>query len=150
MGVNLEPHEIDEYMQTQPRAILCVSRAGKAPFAVPMWFAWMDGKVVMHTLLASKKVDYIRANPLVTCVVESGEHYFTLKAVLLMGTCEVIDDQDLVRAEIDRMKEVKPLYNNLRPDQWPSHLERHYAKPRALLRVTPHSITSWDFKKIRT
>jgi len=149
MGVNLEPHEIDEYMQAQPRTILCVSRAGKAPFAAPMWFAWMDGKVVMHTLLASKKVDYIRASPLVTCVVESGEHYFTLKAVLLMGNCEVIDDQDIVRAEIVRMKEAKPLYNNLRPDQWPSHLKRLYTKPRALLRLTPHSITSWDFKKIR-
>jgi len=150
MGVNLEPHEIEEYMQTQLRAILCVTRPGKAPFAAPMWFAWMDGKVVMHTLLTSKKVDYIRASPLVTCVVESGEHYYTLKAVLLMGHCEVIDDQEIVRAEMERMKAAKPMYDRLRPDQWPAHLERHYAKPRALLRLTPHNITSWDFKKIRT
>jgi nitroimidazol reductase NimA-like FMN-containing flavoprotein (pyridoxamine 5'-phosphate oxidase superfamily) len=149
MGVNLEPHEIDEYMNAQLRTILCVTRPGKAPFATPMWFAWMDRRVLMHTLLTSKKVDYIRAQPLVTCVVESGEHYYTLKSVLLMGPCEVIDDQDIVRAEIERMRQAKPVYNNLRPEQWPSHLERHYAKPRALLRVTPHSITSWDFAKIR-
>ena len=149
MGVNLEPQELDAYLQTQPRAILCVTRPGKAPFAVPMWFAWMEGKIVMNTLLTSKKVQYIRDQPLVTCVVESGEHYYTLKAVLLMGPCEVIDDQEVVRAEIERMKAAKPLYNDLRPESWPSHLERHYAKPRALLRMTPSSITTWDFAKIR-
>jgi nitroimidazol reductase NimA-like FMN-containing flavoprotein (pyridoxamine 5'-phosphate oxidase superfamily) len=149
MGVSLEPHEIDHYMQAQPRAILCVTRPGRAPFAAPMWFAWIDRKVYMHTLLASKKVNYIREEPLVTCVVESGESYYQLKAVLLMGPCEVIDDQAVVRAEIQRMKEAKPLYDALRPQKLPPHLERHYAQPRALLRVTPHSITTWDFSKIR-
>lgn len=149
MGVTLEPREIDEFMLSRPTAILCVTRPGRAPFATPMWFAWMDGQLVMHTLLTSKKVQYIRDQPLVTCVVEGGEKYLELKAILLMGPCEVVDDQPTVRLEIERMTSAKPLYDTLRAQKLPPHLERHYEKPRALLRVTPKSITTWDFGKLR-
>lgn len=148
MGIDLEPLEIDHFMQESSRAILCISRQGKAPLALPMWFAWIDGKIYIHTLLASKKVGYIRDNPLVSCLVESGEEYFTLKSVLFVGHCEVIDDQEVVRREMERMQKAKPLYDKLRPEKLPPHLERFYEKPRALLRITPHSTTSWDFSKI--
>lgn len=149
MAVTLEPREIDEFMNARPTTILCVTRPGKAPFATPMWFAWMDGQVFMHTLLTSKKVQYVREQPLVTCVVEAGLGYYELKSVLLMGHCDVIDDQEVVRAEMERMRLAKPLYEELRPKELPPHLEKHYAKPRALFRLKPHSITTWDFAKIR-
>lgn len=149
MGVELAAHEIEEYLQARPRVVLCINRPGRPPMATPMWFAWIDGQVWMHTLLASRKVDYIRADPNVTCLVESGQHYYELKAVQIRGPCEVVDDPEQVRAGIARMNEAKPLYGSLRPASWPPHLERHYAKPRALLRVTPQRITTWDFSKIR-
>ncbi len=149
MGVSLEPHEIDEYMLTMPRVILCVTRPGKAPLALPMWFAWIDGKIYMSTGLESKKVQNIRDQPLVSCLVESGEAYFSLKSVLLIGHCEVIDDQKIVRAEMKRMEKAKPLYDDLRPKKLPAHLERFYEQDRALLVITPHSITTRDFAKIR-
>lgn len=149
MGVSLEPHEIDEYMLAMPRVILCVARPDKAPLALPMWFSWIDGKIYMSTGLTSKKVRNIRDQPLVSCLVESGEAYYTLKSVLLIGHCEVIDDQKTVRAEMARMATAKPLYDELRPKELPAHLERFYEQDRALLIVTPHSITTWDFAKIR-
>ncbi len=149
MGIDLQPEELDEYMQSSSRAILCVSRTGRAPLALPMWFAWMDGKIYMHTLLTSKKVQYVRDNPLVSCLVESGGHYYTLKAVLFCGACEVDDEQEQVRRDMERMREVKPLYNDLMAKDLPPHLERLYQKPRAMLKIAPHSITSWDFGKIK-
>jgi len=149
MGVELTPGEIDAYMLAAPRTILCVSRPGRAPLPLPMWFGWIDRKIYMHTLQSSRKVKPIRENPEVACLVESGEHYFTLKAVLVIGHCDVIDDQDEVRTYQRLITETKPLYNEIRPAQWPPHLERHYAKPRSLLRITPKSITSWDFNKIK-
>lgn len=149
MGIELSPEEIDAYLLAAPRLILCVSRPGHAPLPLPMWFGWIDRKIYMHTLQASKKVQPIRDNPEVACLVESGEHYFSLKAVLVIGHCDVIDDQDEVRKTQQRINETKPLYKQYRPEQWPPHLTRHYAQPRSLLRVTPKSITSWDFQKIR-
>lgn len=149
MGVELSPQEIDQYMLAAPRIILCVNRPGKAPLPVPMWFGWIDGKIYMHTLQTSKKVPPLRENPEVACLVESGEAYFSLKAVLIVGHCDVIDDPAEVKKYADLISETKPMYRKFRPQKWPPHLERHYTKPRSLLRVTPKSITSWDFQKIR-
>ena len=149
MGVELSAEEIDAYLENAPRCILCVSRPNRAPLPLPMWFGWVDGQIVMHTLLASKKVGYLRAQPEVSVLVESGEHYFTLKAVLAIGTCTVVDDPTEVRTWIERINESKPLYRKLRPEQWPPHLQRFYEQPRAALLVRPASITTWDFAKIR-
>ncbi|MCZ6531495.1 MAG: pyridoxamine 5'-phosphate oxidase family protein [SAR324 cluster bacterium] len=149
MGIELSQAEIDEYMLRASRTILCISREGKAPLAVPMWFGWMERKIYISTLLASKKVGYVRENPLVSCLVESGEDYFTLKSVLLMGTCEVIDDQQQALHYGDQIFETKPLYKELFPDKLPPHLEKFYQLPRAILRITPHSTTTWDFSKVR-
>jgi nitroimidazol reductase NimA-like FMN-containing flavoprotein (pyridoxamine 5'-phosphate oxidase superfamily) len=149
MGVELSAQEIDDYMLSAPRIILCVSRPGKAPLPLPMWFGWIGGKIYMTTLQTSRKVQPIRENPEVACLVESGEHYYSLKSVLVVGHCDVIDDQAEMRKYQQLITETKPIYAQYRPEKWPAHLERHYAKPRSLLRVTPRSITSWDFQKIR-
>ena len=149
MGIELPPAEIDEFMLSASRVILCVSRKDKAPLAVPMWFGWMERKIYISTLLASKKVGYVRENPHVSCLVESGEDYFTLKSVLFMGDCEVIDDQEQARRDWERVFETKPLYKRLFPKELPPHLEKFYQLPRAILRITPQSTTSWDFSKVR-
>ena len=149
MGVELTPAEIDQFLLASPRAILCVSRENLPPLALPMWFGWWEGKILMNTSQASKKVAPIRRNPAVSCLVESGEDYFALKSVLIMGECEVVDDPEQVRLWSDRQWESKPIYKKLMPEKWPPHLEKFYAKPRAVLIVTPTSITSWDFAKIQ-
>ncbi len=66
-----------------------------------------------------------------------------------MGRCEVSDDQAEVARVREQIHESKPCYRDLRPERWPAHLERHYARPRVVLRVTPQRIVSWDFAKIR-
>ncbi|MCH8074628.1 MAG: pyridoxamine 5'-phosphate oxidase family protein [SAR324 cluster bacterium] len=149
MGIALNQAEIDQYMLSSPRGILCVSRENQAPLALPMWFGWIDGKVMMNTLLTSKKVEPIRRNPQVSFLVESGEAYFTLKALLVIGTCEIIENQDGAENWMRRLQQNKPLYQALIPATWPPHLEQHYAKPHAALVITPSSITSWDFGKVR-
>ena len=149
MGVELSAAEMDAYLLSAPRCVLCVSRPGQAPLPLPMWFGWADGQFIMHTLLASRKVAHLRANPQVAVLVESGEHYFTLKAVLAIGACTVVDEPAQVKAWIARMTACKPLYQQLRPEQWPPHLARFYEQPRAALLIRPTSFTSWDFAKIR-
>ena len=149
MGIELSREQIDEYMLDSPRIILCIARAGKAPLAVPMWFGWVNGQILMTTLLKSKKVAYVRESPLVSCLVESGEEYFTLKSVLFMGRCEVIDDQEEAKRTFDLIFRSKPIYKKLFPEELPPHLEKFYQLPRAVLRVTPHSTSTWDFAKVR-
>jgi len=49
-----------------------------------------------------------------------------------------------------RIGQVKPLYKEqLFPNDLPPHLQRLYAQDRAALVITPTSVTSWDFAKVR-
>jgi hypothetical protein len=149
MGIDLSSTEVDAYLLASPRGILCVTRPGKAPLALPMWFGWIDGNIVMTTLSASKKVAPIRENPLVSFLVESGEGYFTLKALLLVGNCELQDDPHQVRQWQERIRDNKPMYKEYFPEQLPPYLEKFYSLPRTALLITPSSVTSWDFAKVR-
>ena len=149
MGIELTPEELDEYMRNSPRIILCVTRPGRAPLAVPMWFGWQDGTIYMRTVLASRKVGYIRENPLVSCLVESGEGYFSLKAALLTGHCEVVDDQEKARELEPLVMSTKPIYREYWPETLPPHIEKIYAAPLAMLLVRPTNVTTWDFAKVR-
>jgi len=148
MGIELKPEEIDDFLHRSPTVILCVAREGKPPLPLPMWFGWVEGQIVMTTNMGSKKMMALRNHPEVSCLVESGEEYFTLKAVLVMGHCEIIEDQEEARHWQEVIFETKPIYRRLFPEKLPSHLERFYQLPRAVLRVTPTSITSWDFAKV--
>ena len=150
MGIDLSQPEIDEYLNASPRGILCVARGDRAPAATPMWFAWVDGKIVMGTAPTSKKIAAIKKRPDVTFLVESGEHYWTLKGVRITGTCAVVDDPTEARGWQDRLDRAKPMYKErLFPETLPSHLQRLYSGPRAALVITPTAIASWDFAKVR-
>lgn len=149
MGIELTPDEIDAHLLAAPRGILCVNREHRAPLALPMWFAWINGRILMTTLLSSKKVATIRKNPQVSFLVESGEMYFTLKAALITGHCEIEEDHDGAWKWIEKIHANKPLYKQLFSEALPPHLTRHYEKPQAVLTITPANITSWDFAKVR-
>lgn len=147
--IALTREEIDEYMLSSPRGILCVSRNNLAPLALPMWFGWIDGKIVMTTLAASKKTGAVRRSPAVSFLVESGEEYFTLKALLILGNCRVDDDPAAAERWQEAIFESKPLYRRLFPEKLPRHLEEFYRLPRVALIIETTSITSWNFAKVR-
>ena len=147
--IALSQPEIDENMLSSPRGILCDTRENLAPLAQPKWFGWIDGTIVMTTLATSKKIEPVRKSPAVSFLVESGEEYFTLKALLIIGNCQVDDDPASAKRWQEAVWENKPIYKELFPDTLPPHLERHYDKPHAALVITPSSITSWNFAKVR-
>ena len=127
MAIELSPAEIDDYLLRSPRIIPCIAREGRAPLALPMWFGGVEGKMLMDTALGSRKISAIRKNPLVSCLVESGEDYFALQAVFIVGQCEIIEDQEERRRLTDLIFETKPVYREQFPKDLPPHPERFYS-----------------------
>jgi len=149
MSTRLSPEEIDDFLLTSLRVILGIARPDGAPVLLPMWFTWVEGKLLMDTMAASRKVARLRARPEVTCLAESGRHYYTLKAVRLRGTCRIVDDPARVAGFHDLLVSTKPIYKGLLPERWPPALARRRAQPRVVLEVTPTDIVSWDNRKLR-
>src|SRR5262245_63288970 len=58
---------------------------------VPMAYMWFDGHLALWTDPASRKVQNLRRDPLITCLVETGDLFDELRAEQLVGRAEIVD-----------------------------------------------------------
>jgi PPOX class probable F420-dependent enzyme len=130
----------------QATTIILVSVGGDGyPHAVPMWFVvGADACIYMTTYARSQKAVNLRRSPKVALLVESGARYEELKGVLIRGTAEVIDDVDLCVDVLTRIhsKHLGTAATDL------GEVLRAQARKRAVLKITPSRVSSWDHRKL--
>lgn len=149
MGVRLDDDETWAFLDAAHTGILGTLRADGSPALVPMWFVALDRAVHLRTLASSAKAGHIRRDPRVSFLVESGLAWAELKAVVLHGVAEVVEDRGLC-TRIDAAFDAK--YEGFRtPENVPEATRRHYAARRVHLRVVPGGRPlTWDNAKLRT
>jgi PPOX class probable F420-dependent enzyme len=144
-AIQLTDDERRRYLQEALTIILVTIGRDGYPNAVPMWFVVAeDGTIRMTTYGRSQKVLNVRRNPRVALLVESGVQYDQLKGVLLRGTAEVIDDQDvcvrtLMQIQTKHMGALAPGVEDIM---------RAQARKRTVLKITPERVASWDHQKL--
>jgi PPOX class probable F420-dependent enzyme len=148
MGIQLSEEEVRNFVGSAHTGILTTLRRDGRPVALPLWFAALDGAVYFSTPSRSKKVGRVRHDPRACFLVESGEAWRELKAVMMDGTVEIVTDEaviERVNAEFGRK------YASFRPDlgRAPEATKKHYGSGSTFLRFTPKSWISWDNAKIR-
>ena len=110
-----------------------------------------NNTIYINTAAASKKAAPLREDPNVAVLVEAGHQYYELKTVLCMGKARINENQDEVSFQTwtNWLHANKPLYRQTYAERFPPHLERFYQQKRMTLAIKPHSITTWDFSKIK-
>lgn len=61
---------------------------------VAMWYGFLDDMVAFETKAKSQKVQNLRRDPRITCMVETGDKYEELKGAELVGTAEIVEDPE--------------------------------------------------------
>ena len=150
MGVQLTDEEINDYLEKAHTLIIATVRKSGEPFMTPIWYVWMDGAFWVGTGAQSPKVQHIRRDPRVCCLVEDGEKWVDLRAVIANCDAELVDD----KAQIAKMNEAMGRkYAAFRRDNSivPEATKKHYAREQAVIRMTPRpgEIRSWYNRKIR-
>jgi PPOX class probable F420-dependent enzyme len=107
---------------------------------VAMWYVVIDGAITCWTKAKSQKVQNLRRNPAVTCLVEDGVAYDELRGVQIAGTAEIFDDHDQLLAMGKRLFERRfGRYS----DEHLATVEQMMHK-RVGIVVHPSRIASWD------
>jgi PPOX class probable F420-dependent enzyme len=111
---------------------------------VPMWYGFVGDTLAVHTKAKSQKVQNLRRDPRVTCLVETGERYEELRGAEIVGNATVHDDPELIWAVGTSVFEryIAPVDDATRPV-----LQAMLAKRVAVL-VHPVSVVSWDHRKL--
>ena len=140
LDLSLSPTELDDFLRSQRTIRVATVDGSGEPQVVPLWFLWFDGELFLNSTRGNVTV----ANALapaarVAAVIDDGETYDALRGVLVRGTVhEAGDDPRL--SEVDTGWSEKYLGGKPTPySRW---------RDRVWLRLTPHHMSSWDFRKI--
>lgn len=116
------------------------------PHQVAMWYALIDGRVHFTTYARSQKVQNLRRDPKISVMLEAGTPYNELRGLVIEGDADIIEGDSELAARVMMMS------GSRRPAEPPAgppteQTLRAVAK-RAVIRVNPVRIYSWDHRKL--
>ena len=100
MGTNqrsqiaMSDDEVVEFLEQQRVVNIATVGPTGMPHVVAMWYAVVDGAIWFETKAKSQKVVNLRRDPRISCLLEAGHTYDTLRGVELEGTAEIVEDPD--------------------------------------------------------
>jgi PPOX class probable F420-dependent enzyme len=134
--VPLSQSELDAFLAEPHIAVVATSGPKGKPHAMPVWYAWRDGKVLFHTGADSKKMRNLRQNDRISVVVDSKVAPYKVVVVEGRGR-QLPGDGDLAR-------EIAVHYLGERAG---AAYAARSGEPGALVEVSPTKVISWDYAR---
>lgn len=148
MSITLEDDELWEYVAAAHTGVLVTGERDGWPIPLPTWFVVIDRAVYLRTPAGARKVGRIRRDGRASFLVESGHAWTELRAAVLLGTAEIVDDPSTVHtvgaALAEKYRDARPPARRL-----PDATRRHYSGGNAVIRFVASKRTiSWDNTRI--
>ena len=136
--------EVEEFVTSSRGGTLATIGHDGQPHLTAMWYAVVDGEIWFETKAKSQKAQNLRRDPRMTCMVEDGQTYDTLRGVSLEGRGVIVDDPEaLWRVGVSVWERYTgPYTEEMRP-----FVELMLNK-RIAVRVDPERVRSWDHRKL--
>ena len=142
--IKMTPEEVDAFLRERRSMTMSTISPGGSIHSVAMWYGFLEGAVAFETKAKAQKVQNLRRDPRLTCLVEAGDSYDQLRGVSLVGTGEIIDDPD-------RMWElgvsVFERYNAPYTDEMKPFVETMLRK-RVVVKLHVDKTVTWDHRKL--
>jgi len=114
------------------------------PHLVAMWYGVIDGAIWFATKAKSQKLQNLLRDNRITCSIEDGDTYDTLRGVSIDGTAELTEDPELMfKAGVS----IYNRYNAPFTERDRPNVETMLHK-RVAIRIDAQRIRSWDHKKL--
>jgi PPOX class probable F420-dependent enzyme len=142
--IKMTERRVDGFLHERRPMSLCTINHDGSIHAVAMWYGFLDGAVAFETKAKSQKVQNLKRDPRITCMVEDGDYYEELRGVELVGTAEIVDDPDRMwELGVDLFERYYGTYTDdlqaLRRD----HAQQAGRHPGRVTRVV-----TWDHRKL--
>ena len=142
--------EITDFLTRSRVATLATLGPAGKPHLTAMWYALLPTptggipELWFETKGKSQKAVNLSRDSTVTCMVEAGQTYDTLRGVALEGHAEIIDDPEKLFAVGVSVWE---RYTGPYTDDMAEYVQGMLHK-RVAVRVVPDRIRSWDHRKL--
>jgi PPOX class probable F420-dependent enzyme len=142
--ITMTDDEVAAFVERSRTASMATLGPTGAPHVVAMWYAVVDGQIWFETKSRSQKAQNLRRDPRITCLIEDGLTYDTLRGVSLEGRGEIVEDPDqLWRVGVSVWERYTgPYTEEARP------LVEFMLQKRVAVRVDVDRVRSWDHRKL--
>lgn len=141
----MTPAEIEEHLAGPHKMQLATLNPDGFPHLVTMYYDVFDGRVGFWTYGRAQKTVNLRRDPRLTCLVETGEDYSTLRGVQIRGTATLVEEEESV-AEVGRRVYGRYIEGGITPELEPFIAQQ--ATKRVAVMVEPERVVSWDHRKL--
>ena len=142
--ITMTDAEITAFIEQHRTATMATIGPTGQPHLVAMWFAVIDGVIWFETKAKAQKVQNLRRDDRLTCMIEDGKTYDTLRGVSIEGRGVIVEDPDAIWAVGVNVWE---RYTGPYSDEMKPFVELMLNK-RVVVRVEPERVRSWDHRKL--
>jgi hypothetical protein len=142
--IRMEPHELAAFVDEQ-RVVVVGSNGPRGwPHLMPLWYVPRSGEVWVWTYGKSQKVRNLERDDRATLALEDGDRYEELRGVMIETGAVIHRDLDVVT---DFGIELFKRYSGVGSAE-ATDAVRTTAPKRVALQFVPHTIVSWDHRKL--
>jgi PPOX class probable F420-dependent enzyme len=143
--IKMTDEEVDAFLHERQTLNVATFGPDGRVHLVAMWYGFVNGNPAFETFTKSQKVLNLQRDDRVTCLIEDGDDYSTLRGVELVGRAVVHDDQEML---LDLAVQVVQRYYGVDDLDQARELAEVVAKKRVTIEVIPDKIVSWDHRKL--
>jgi PPOX class probable F420-dependent enzyme len=144
--IRMTQDEVEEFLSAPRTLQVATINPDGTPHLVAMWYVVRAGQLAFWTYGRSQKVQNLRRDPRISCMVEEGEpgDYGSLRGVSVKGTAEVVEASDVV---VQLGEDIAAQYFGGLDDASRAGVA-HTSTKRVAVIVTPTRVLSWDHRKL--
>lgn len=141
--VAMTDDEVRDYLRGARTMTVATLGLDGRPHLVAVWYAFLGGAPAFWTYRRAQKVVNLRRDPRITCLVEDGDSYESLRGVQLVGRGVLVEDLDTVTA-----LGLSLLERYAGPSGAAREAMIASAAKRAVVRIEADKVVSWDHRKL--
>ena len=145
-AVKLTDEELEEFLATNMKVQVATNGPDGHPHLTTLFYVMVDGQLFFWTYGKSQKIQNLRRDPRLTCLVEDGTDYFELRGATLFGKARLIEDFDTLVDLGGRVAAV--MANGADLGEFGDQIVKQQATKRVGVIVEPDKIASWDHRKM--
>lgn len=143
--ISMSTEDMWNFIETRKSVQVATINRDGSPHLTTLWFAIVDGRIVLETFTKSQKIVNLQRDPRIAVLFESGEVYEDLKGVSINATAELVSDVDRVH-----QLHLAVLLRNTPeiPEETLDKVSAGMAPKKTAVLVTPEKVMSWDHGKL--
>ena len=145
-AVRMTDEELAEFLDTNMKVQVATVGPDGAPHLTTLFYVMVDGRMFFWTYGRSQKIQNLRRDPRITCLVEDGEDYFELRGATLTGKAELLEDVEQLKELGGRV--ARRMAGGADLGDFGDQIVAKQAEKRVGVFVDPVKIATWDHRKM--